>query len=309
MKKKEHILLLGGTGFIGEHILQLLIERDTKISCLVHKRPIPSILMQYKDKIRIINGSITDLPWEILQSDPPDIIFHLARISGKRTIGRAIASRRSFKANLELIKWIKKINFKGKLIYISGSLSYGTNKELITEDTALNPTSFSKQYFHGEKPIYRALNDNKELSIIICKPCWVYGEGSWFESFFLKPMKSRHIVPLYGEGRNWMSLIHVQDCASMICWLAKKVSRGTYNLFIGKSIRQKDLAEMLSEISGFPIKKETNRNIRVKHGKAVKEAFNFSAKVGTLHNSLYQMYHPLYPNLKDGLEKILSNYD
>ena len=96
---------------------------------------------------------------------------------------------------------------------------------------------------------------------------------------------------------------------AMVTTIGGCVSQGTYNLYVGKPIKQKDLVLMLSNLSGFPIRRETKRKIRIKYGKAVKEAFNFSAKIGTLHKSLYQMYQPLYPNLKDGIEEILSNYD
>ncbi|MFW9778074.1 MAG: NAD-dependent epimerase/dehydratase family protein [Candidatus Heimdallarchaeota archaeon] len=305
---ENECLLLGGSGFLGLHLLRVLIDHNAQITCMIHKRPLEKGKIHSKKKIRLVEGSITNYPWQSFQENPPTIIFHLARISGRRSLGRMIAANRSYHANKGLTDWILKSEHDIKLVYLSGSLSYGSRDERVTESTRLVPESYSKQYLRGEFPIYRALNLNEEFPLIICKPGWIYGSGSWFERFYLKPMKSSGFVPLYGEGNNWMSLIHVADCAEMVYWIASQKKRGIYNLFIGKPIRQKDFSSMISELSGLPIKRFSNLYVRWRYGGAVKEAFNFSLKIDTNHSEFYRKYQPIYPSLRQGISQVLGQY-
>lgn len=307
-QKENRCLLLGGSGFLGRHLLRVLIDYNTQIICMIHKNPLQKARTHSKKEIRLVNGSITNYPWQSFQEYPPTLVFHLARISGKRSLGRMIAANRSYRANKRLIDWILKSEHDIKLVYLSGSLTYGSRDERVTENARLVPDSYSKQYLRGEFPIYRALNLNEEFPVIICKPGWIYGSGSWFERFYLKPMQSSGFVPLYGEGNNWMSLIHVADCAEMVYWIASQKSRGIFNLFIGKPIRQRDFSSMISELSGLPVKKFSNLYVRCRYGKAVKEAFNFSLKINTKHTEFYRKYQPIYPNLKQGISEVLDRH-
>src|ERR1051325_9587577 len=76
----------------------------------------------------------------------------------------------------------------------------------------LAPTSFSRDYHRAEVPWLRALREN-DAPVIVARPGWVLGSGSWFEAYCRRFLRAERAVPLYGPGDNWMSLVHVEDCA------------------------------------------------------------------------------------------------
>lgn len=267
---------------------------------LVHQRQ-PAADIQ---PARLWHGSLWSFDWNRLKEDPPEIIYHFARIPGRGSYGRKLAAFLSNIANRRLIRWLQQQSQPPLLVLIAGTLAYGNHGDReITEDEPLCPISFAREYHFGERPILEA----KHIPRQIMRPAWVYGHGSWFKSFYLRPMLEHGYVPLYGDGNNWMSLVHVEDVAGLIEFLSNNGPSGeTFNLFGGSALKQRQLTEILHQISGLPICKMDLKLLR-RMDKAVAEAFTFSLRVGTKHRALYEKYRFLYPDLNEGMKNILKH--
>jgi len=306
LRNFRRALVLGGTGFIGSALVRHLLNKGMAITCLTHRTK-PE---WNSPQIRIIRGSITNFRWDALNSSMPDVIFHLARIAGRGRLHRLISARRGAAANHRLIKWLKGLQNPPLLVYVTGTLCYGSRgEEHITEESCLSPTSYAREYAAQDGPILDALF-KKELPVMVMRPAWVYGEGSWFDRFYASQIKKYGHVPVYGDGENWMSFIHVDDCAGMISFIAENAEHGeTYNLFSEPAIMQKDFVSLMSDVRGsIPIKSVLFDEVREKHGRAAEEAFGFSLRVGTNHEKLYQKYNFLYSDLREGLSELLTRF-
>src|SRR3989475_10567378 len=76
----RHALVLGGSGFLGAPLVRRLCAAGVRTPCLLHRAPIPVAAAG------MLRGSVERFPWHTLAQDPPDVLFHLARISARRGI-------------------------------------------------------------------------------------------------------------------------------------------------------------------------------------------------------------------------------
>ena len=295
--------VLGGSGFLGNYLIEEVINAGSKISALVHN----SSLSHLKEHVSIHRGSLTDFDWKNLEGDLPDVIYHSARMSGTDRKSRLKAAHRNKKANERLLEWLHSLDKPPLLVYVSGTLVYGSHAEKqIDESCQPQPISFQKQYFEAEKPILKAMHPQK-IPLIIVRPSWIYGIGSWFQAFYLNYMQKKQKVPLYGHGDNLMAFIHVRDAAAMMIYAANNYhSNAIYNLFTCHAIPQREFSEELAYHSELQLTNVPAWWLRIRFDKAVSEAFRFSLNLTTKHYGLWENYHPYYPRVKDWIADIFK---
>jgi nucleoside-diphosphate-sugar epimerase len=256
----------------------------------------------------MLHGSMDRFPWVTIERDPPDAIFHLARIPGRGGIRGAVTRIRNRLANerlaLALTSWAR----SPLMVYVGGTLAYGSHgDEPVTEETPVTPTSFSRDYYKAELPWARTMRGS-DAPVIVARPAWVLGPGSWFEVYYRRFIMAERAVPLYGPGENWMSLVHVEDCAGLLEHAARRaLPMSVLNLFAGPPLRQAELAERLSRVAGLPIRRVPLEDLERRYGRAVREAFTFSARIGTVHKALHAAYRFQHQDLDADLASLLRN--
>ena len=264
----------------------------------MHRTPPPV------DAARPLHGSIDRFRWASLEADPPDVIFHLARIAGRGPIQGPLTRARNRLANERLVFALARWERPPLVVFVGGTLAYGSHGDaLVTEETPLAPTSFSRDYHEAELPWLRALR-NQSASVIVTRPAWVLGPGSWFEAYYARFIRTEHAVPLYGAGDNWMSLVHVEDCAGQIAHAARHaLPMSIVNVFSGAPIRQSELAERLARLTSLPIRRVSLDD----RERAVREAFEFSCRIGTVHEALHAAYRTEHQDLDGELAALLRS--
>jgi len=165
----QNVLVLGGSGFLGRHIIEELNNKGVQAFCLENK----SRVHIQNDNIKVIKGSFLDFQWEKLGEVNLQVIFHTARVSGSNMKSRRQAAFENAKANEKLIKWLKTLYTPPLLVFVSGSLVYGSHHNMsIDENQPPNPTSFQREYFMAEQPILHAF-ERKETPVQIVMPSWI----------------------------------------------------------------------------------------------------------------------------------------
>jgi len=156
-------------------------------------------------------------------------------------------------------------------------------------------------------PWLRALGEN-DAPVIVARPAWVLGSGSWFEAYYRRFLRAERAVPLYGPGDNWMSLVHLEDCAGLLEHMARRAPpMCVVNVFAGPPLRQAELAERLARLAGLPIRRVPLDDLERRFGRAVREAFAFSARVGTVHQALHAGYRIEHQDLDGDLSALLRS--
>lgn len=210
-------LVTGSTGFIGSHLVEQLLARDYKVSCLIRK----STKLEY----------VGDLPVELVKGDYGDIdslrpavegmdyVFHIGGVT------KAKDKRVYFLGNQQttknLLAAVQKYNPGIKRFVFASSLTAvgpGTGTEPVDESTPYHPiTTYGRSKMGAEKECLASMSS---LPITIIRPPAVYGprDRDIFEFF---NSVNKHFIPLSGFGRKMLSFVHAYDLVDGIITAAE----------------------------------------------------------------------------------------
>lgn len=305
--KVRHILLLGGTGFVGSAVVQAFLDEkaDIRLSMLVHRRTSNTTDL----RVRLMNGSLQHLDLKQIARDPPTHVVHMARWAGSSPWRRTLAGLRGGHANMRLLRGLGRLPDPPRILYVSGSLMYGSCGEAwVDENTPLHPTSFARSYILGERPLLRS-QTHRDLPVIMVRPPWILGTASWFASFYATPMIRHRYIPCYGEGRNWMSLLHIEDCARLIKHTLLNGEAGqSYNLTL-PPVRQRDFCALLSGQTGLPIVALPLNTLARPRDRTLIEAFNSSIRLRSRHDAFLRACPLHFGTLQAAVADILSRLE
>lgn len=211
------VLVTGGTGFVGYHLVSRLLELNHEVTCLVRE----SSNTEWLDSLKNINyvyGELVDPESLINAVKEQDWIFHLA--------GVVIALDREgyFRINRDgtanLIQTVLQHNpHLKKFIYVSSQAAGGPSKpgKPRTEDMPANPvTHYGESKLAAEKVLSKFQN---ELPILIIRPPSVYGPHDIGVLTFFQLINYRLQVYFIGNDLH-LSLIYVQDLVNGMLQLA-----------------------------------------------------------------------------------------
>jgi len=288
------ILLIGGSGFLGQHILHACLKTsNAEVIAIAHKTKIDSA-----SNLRIATGGIQAVTKKFINDVKPDIVIHAARPSFPkfRRFGRILASFKAAGLNRNLIRNLSSSNSRPPLIFASGTLCYGNNENTVYENAPLNPISYARDYFRGEKPVLQHL-ENGNYPIKVLRFPWLLGNGSWFKWFYLKSITQNASVPLFSEGENKMAILDVRDAALLtLAHIHQAPFNRVYNIFGNKALRQIDFLNTLADTLNCEVKP-----IEGKLEKAAIEAFTSSIEPGSLYPELLDnhSFHSLKQSIED----------
>jgi len=197
-------LVTGGTGFVGSHLVDLLLERGWKVRCTV-RRTSNLRWLEGKDIQRI---EVDLRSAESLDSacKGVDIVFHVAGVIRASRYADFIAGNRTATANVVSAAVRGRVQ---RIVHVSSLAACGPSRtgQPVDESTPESPVSlYGRSKLEGEKAIR---NWDQEIDITILRPPVVYGprdEGM----LQLFQVLAKGIELSFG-GRKWLSLIHVSD--------------------------------------------------------------------------------------------------
>lgn len=140
--------------------------------------------------------------------------------------------------------------------YLSSFTVYGDagGAGLVDEDAATRPeTMYAASKLAGERVL-----DAAGLSPLILRLSRVYGPGARRASYgptaFVRSIRERGIVELFGDGSETRDHLYVDDAARLCARLIADGRAGVYNVCGGESRSFRDVAALLSRISPRPFK-------------------------------------------------------
>mgnify|MGYP001166278938 CR=1 FL=1 len=285
----ERTLVTGGSGFIGSMIVK---ASTSTIRALVHKEAVEGnkIDRVYGD---FLSGENQFEKW----IDGVNSIIHTARPSSGNTAGRYRIARRTRKANLSMVSVVKESKIPSTIL-MHGSLSYGHRGEnLVRTDSFLNPVGYAKAYSIGERPWVDYLYSGGAVKIV--RAPWVLGPGSWFEMLYCD-----ETIPLFGDGRQWMSLVSVESLADFT-WSILSDEPGVYHPPLLYRCRQSEFAKIVSEIRGVDISVVSRSGLTRKYGKMATDSICSSMRLDD-GNGMSSESDPYLKNLENYLKSILE---
>ena len=298
------ILVTGGVGFIGAHLVKKLIDTGHEILVVDSLKTIGGIKYIHP-KAKFIKGNI--LNKRILQKIKewkPKIIYHLAAQSGGESAYDN--PKDDFLSNgygtFLLCQLAKEIGVK-KFIYTSSVAVYGSNPfKKINEKTEIKPDSiYGVSKFTGEMFINQILRKTT-IQTIIFRLFNTYGPGenlnflkkgmvSIYSSFIWK----KKPIIVKGSLKRFRNYQYIDDVINILCSSIKnkKLKKNEiFNLSNGKSITVKKLIKTMLKVNNL-----NKYKIIVKRN-TQGDSFGFHASNYYL-KSKFNNYK--FKNIKDGL--------
>jgi nucleoside-diphosphate-sugar epimerase len=205
------VLLTGANGFVGSHILDELCHRGIETSILLRSTSSTAFINHRLNQIKVCRGSL-DNP-DSLKSALGDVT-HVIHCAG---LVRALEPSDFYRANQQGTRnLVEAINESGKnrvkrLVLISSLAATGPSApgKLRREEDAPCPiTDYGRSKLAAEEEVIQ----NCEVEYTILRPPGIYGDR---DGEFLRLFKAvrNHILPLFGGGKQQLSIVYVKDLA------------------------------------------------------------------------------------------------
>lgn len=271
---KRTILITGGAGFIGSHVVRRFVNnypgyQIINLDKLTYAGNLANLKdVEHKKNYSFVKGDIVDAAFisVLFEEYNFDGVIHLAAESH---VDRSITNPTEFVmtnvvGTVNLLNAAKNIWNKAspkpetqnsKLFYhVSTDEVYGTLGEsgLFTEDTAYDPHSPYSASKASSDHFVRAYHDTYNLPVVISNCSNNYGSHHFPEKLIplaINNIKNKKPVPVYGKGENVRDWLFVEDHAHAIDVIFHKgVTGETYNIGGNNEWKNIDLIQLLCKI-------------------------------------------------------------
>ncbi|MFH1867231.1 MAG: NAD-dependent epimerase/dehydratase family protein [Patescibacteria group bacterium] len=253
------ILVTGGAGFIGSHLVDSLIERGFKVFVIDNlssgkKKHVPPKATFYKLDVRSPRLKA------LIKKINPDYICHLAaQVSVPRSQDDAAKDAEiNIIGSLKLAEAARQLKIK-KFVFVStGGAIYGKTDIFPTPETAeakpRSPYALAKYTVEKYLQYY---GEVQGMPFTVARLANIYGPRqewsieSGVVSIFINKLLTDEVLPLHWGGRQTRDFVYVGDTVRGIIKIMEQ-GRGIYNIGTGQETSIKELAVLLGKIVGQP---------------------------------------------------------
>jgi nucleoside-diphosphate-sugar epimerase len=283
----QKILVTGGAGFIGSHIVDRLIEDDFDVTVIddLHTGSLANTSYHRgKKNFHFAEGDIRDINLVTKTLKDIDVVFHEAALASVTlSVKDPITTNQiNVEGTLNLLKASCDLNVK-HFIFASSAAVYGTTKSpQKKEDDSLNPTSpygVSKLAAENYVRVFQRLYGLKTVCLRYFN---VYGprqrvdvHGSYggVISIFINRILNDMSPIMHGDGEQTRDFVYINDVveANMLAMNSENGAGEAFNIGTGKNISIKQVAEILKHIMNKENLEDIHtepRTTDIKHGYA-----------------------------------------
>lgn len=257
------ILVTGGAGFIGSHIVDKLIQQQCRVVVVDNLSiGLREHVNAAAKLIKMDIGSPELLA--LFEQEKFDYVIHQA---AQTTVAQSIDRpdhdcQVNIAGSLNLLEACRKTAVR-RIVFASTAAAYGNAADIpIQESAPKQPTSFyglSKWTVEQYLALYRQIFG---LEYIVLRCANVYGErqGNSGEggviSIFSKKLHERRPVTIFGDGGQSRDFIYVGDVAAANCRaLTAKTCNAAFNISTGTETSLNTLVKLLEQAAGIKLEK------------------------------------------------------
>jgi UDP-glucose 4-epimerase len=306
--ERKKVLVTGGAGFIGSHLVEKLVQEHNKVTVLDNlssgkKQNLATVI----GDIDLVEGDIREYEAVTRALNDVDVVVHLAAlISVPDSVGRPLIYHEINTTGA--LNVLQQSALKGvkKFIYASTCAVYGEPTKIpIKEHRQLMPLSpYATSKLCAEE-YCRTYDRIGKINSIILRFFNVYGPRQSFSEYsgaistFIERIRNGQPPIIYGDGEQTRDFVHVDDVVNSIMKaIQAETNSGTFNIGTGNATEIRQLAKLLLNLMNRQDLKPEFADPKVgdiKQSKAdiseAKKAFGYSPQI----------------TLEEGLKRILGH--
>ena len=248
-----HVLITGGSGFIGSHLVRLALENSRSVT-VVDLQP------DSHPDARHVALDITDR-WSLFESLPNqiDTIFHLA---ARTSVLQSINDPQGvFETNVvgtqNLLEFARDRESRQMLLASTNAVVGNIANGEITEDSPMRPLTPYGSSKAAAEVLSNAYSSSYGVAATHLRLTNVYGEGMSKKDSIVPRLMRTAIglskFSIYGDGEQYRDYVYVKDVARAFIVLATKAHQGPVIIGSGISLTVNSLVEKASRVTGIAI--------------------------------------------------------
>jgi UDP-glucose 4-epimerase len=306
----KKVLVTGGAGFIGSHLVDALVNEGARITVLDNLQAGRwTNIDTSSENVRLVEGDVREAEGvnNIVRETQPEFVFHLA--ANASVPGSVDDPCYDFESNcggtFVLLNAIRLAGIRSRTVVASSGAVYGEPEEFpIRENSSLAPISPYGASKLAAEIEARMFSDVYEMQISMARIFNSYGPRMpRFVVFdFLKKLQSGpDHLEILGNGKQVRDLNYVADTVTGLMVLATDGGSGeAYNVASGDSHDVTEIAHMLLDTLGLRDRTRISYTGKSWSGDAQRWEVDIE-KIQSLE------YTPVVP-LKEGLEQVITWY-
>ena len=255
------ILVTGGAGFIGSHLIDALIEKGNEVKCIDNfSSGRKEFIEQSMDKgLELIEGDLLNRDDIKKALSGCDTVFHLAanpdvRLGVENT---EVHLEQNIIATYNLLEEMRKADVK-KIAFTSSSTVYGEAEQIPTPESygPLIPISLYGASKLAAEGLISAYCYTFDMQSVIYRFANVVGPRSTHGvtyDFIKKLRKNSHVLEILGDGSQKKSYLYISDCIdAMLFGMEKSKSKvEIFNIGSEDWVDVKKIADIVSREMGL----------------------------------------------------------
>lgn len=289
------VLVTGGAGFIGSHVVDKLLSKHHNITAIDdlstgRRQNLPTeVKLVEKSVHRVTGDDVKGYDW---------VIHCAAQVSTFLSVDYPLDDfKQNALSTFRLFESLRKYNDNVRVIFTSSRSVLGDipKDKVANEGFRYNPgTFYSAHKTYGEL-LCKIYGELYGMKCTVLRPSNVYGPrqpywmAGWYDfiSFWIKLALEGKPLPIYGSGRQIRDYVYVDDVATaFLLALENSAAIGeTFLLASGRGVNLLELAETINKLTGnkselqfFPARKGDILRFLGNSGKA-KELLGWSCKL------------------------------
>lgn len=253
------VLVLGGNGFIGSHLVDALVARGDEIDVVGRAPNLYNIFLTQSQKVQYHQGNYSNIQFLKPLLERADVIFHLISTTIPATSNQNPVAdiQDNLVATVQMLEVLRHLPSK-RLIYISsGGTVYGTPQHIpVQESHPLDPkNSYGivkvaiEKYLH----MYADLYDVSSVILRLANPYgprqMKIGVQGFIATVLMSELQNKPIT-IWGDGKVIRDYIYIDDVVSLLQVVAEGSEIGTFNVGSGEGYSLLDILGTANEITG-----------------------------------------------------------
>lgn len=307
----KSVLVIGGAGLIGSHVVEELVKEDVK-QIIVYDNFARGTRTNLDESLRDPRVRIFEVGGDILHTDilaaamkESDMVVHLAALWLLQCYDfPRVAFDVNIRGTFNVLEACRDHGIE-RLVYSSSASVYGDAVEIpMTEEHPFNNRTFYGATKIAGEAMCRAFNERSGLNYVGLRYMNVYGARQDYKGTYIAVIMKmldrldQGLPPiLYGDGSQAYDFIYVSDVGrANVCALKSDATDRFYNIGSGIRTSLRELAELILEITG------SSQQIQYEpQGKTF-----VSNRIGSTDKAERDLGFRTTIELRDGLERLIE---